>query len=330
MKDIMKLPLRRLVVASLLALPLVLGNAHAQAPYPSKPIKFIVPFPAGGIVDSVARKIGEKLSAKYGQPVVVENRAGAGGSIGTAVVAQSAPDGYTVLFVGTGFTVLPLMGKDLGWSPSDFRAVLGIGSTPNIVVVNPSVPAKDMKELVALAKQRDGNPLTYGSPGLGSSPHLSGEFLAQQAGIKLTHVPYKGQPDAVVDLLAGRIDMMALSAALAGQHMKAGKLRALATTAKKRIVSHPELPTVAEAANLPNYSVDPFTAVFVPAKTPEDVVKKLSNDMIEALRMPDVKERMDFLGMELNLQPMKEFDAFVEEEMKRWKGVLEKAGVLAK
>ena len=321
--------LRRLVVTSLLALPFVLGDAHAQGTYPNKPIKFIVPFPAGGIVDSVARKIGEKLSAKYGQPVVVENRSGAGGSIGTAVVAQSAPDGYTVLFVGTGFTVLPLMGKDLGWSPSDFRAVLGIGSTPNIVVVHPSVPAKDMKELIALARQRP-EPLTYGSPGLGSSPHLSGEFLAQQAGVKLTHVPYKGQPDAVVDLLAGRIDMMALSAALAGQHMKAGKLRALATTAKKRIVSHPELPTVAEAANLPGYSVDPFTAVFVPAKTPEDVVKKLSDDMMEALRMPDVKERMDFLGMELNLQPMKEFDAFVDEEMKRWRVVLEKAGVLAK
>ena len=325
----MKLTLRRLVVTSLLALPLVLGNAHAQGTYPNKPIKFIVPFPAGGIVDSVARKIGEKLSAKYGQPIVVENRAGAGGSIGTAVVAQSAPDGYTVLFVGTGFTVLPLMGKDLGWNPSDFRAVLGIGSTPNIVVVNPSVPAKDMKELIALAKQRP-EPLTYGSPGLGSSPHLSGEFLAQQAGIKLTHVPYKGQPDAVVDLLAGRIDMMALSAALAGQHMKAGKLRALATTAKKRIVSHPELPTVAEAANLPNYSVDPFTAAFVPAKTPEPIAKMLSDDMMEALRMPDVKARMDFLGMELNLQPMKEFDAFVEDEMKRWKVVLDKAGVLAK
>ena len=308
----MKLTLRRLVVTSLLALPLVLGNAHAQGTYPNKPIKFIVPFPAGGIVDSVARKIGEKLSAKYGQPIVVENRAGAGGSIGTAVVAQSAPDGYTVLFVGT-----------------DFRAVLGIGSTPNIVVVNPSVPAKDMKELIALAKQRP-EPLTYGSPGLGSSPHLSGEFLAQQAGIKLTHVPYKGQPDAVVDLLAGRIDMMALSAALAGQHMKAGKLRALATTAKKRIVSHPELPTVAEAANLPNYSVDPFTAAFVPAKTPEPIAKMLSDDMMEALRMPDVKARMDFLGMELNLQPMKEFDAFVEDEMKRWKVVLDKAGVLAK
>ena len=315
----------RLAVAALAALPLV---AAAQA-YPSKPIRIVVPFPAGGIVDSVARKIGEKMSARYGQPVVVENRAGAGGSIGTAVVAQSAPDGYTILMVGTGFTVLPLMQKDLGWQPSDFRAVLGIGSTPNVVVVNPSVPAKDMKELIALARQRP-DPLTYGSPGLGSSPHLSGEFLAQQAGIKLTHVPYKGQPDAVVDLLAGRIDMMALSAALAGQHVKAGKLRALATTAKKRIVSHPELSTVAEAAGLPGYSVDPFTAVFVPAKTPEEVVRKLAADMTEILAMPDVKERMDFLGMELNPQPTREFDAFIADEMVRWKGVIEKAGIVAK
>jgi len=322
----MKTHFRRFAAAALFALPLA---AAAQGAYPSKPIKIVVPFPAGGIVDSVARKIGEKMSAKYGQPVVVENRAGAGGSIGTAVVAQSAPDGYTILMVGTGFTVLPLMQKDLAWHPSDFRAVLGIGSTPNVVVVNPSVPAKDMRELIGLAKQRP-DPLTYGSPGLGSSPHLSGEFLAQQAGVKLTHVPYKGQPDAVVDLLAGRIDMMALSAALAGQHVKAGKLRALATTAKKRIVSHPELPTVAEAAGLPGYSVDPFTAVFVPAKTPEEVVRKLAADMMEILAMPDVKERMDFLGMELNLQPTKQFDAFVHEEMARWKGVIEKAGIGAK
>jgi tripartite-type tricarboxylate transporter receptor subunit TctC len=315
----------RVALAALVALPLA---AAAQA-YPSKPIRIVVPFPAGGIVDTVARRIGEKMSAKYGQPVVVENRAGAGGSIGTAVVAQAAPDGYTLLMVGTGFTVLPLMQKELGWHPSDFRAVLGIGSTPNVVVVNPAVPAKDMKELIALARQRP-DPLTYGSPGLGSSPHLSGEFLAQQAGIKLTHVPYKGQPDAVLDLLAGRIDMMALSAALAGQHVKAGKLRALATTAKKRIVSHPDLPTVAEAAGLPSYSVDPFTAVFVPAKTPDDIVRKLAADMMEVLAMPDVKERMDFIGMELNLQPTREFDTFVQEESIRWKGVIEKAGIVAK
>jgi tripartite-type tricarboxylate transporter receptor subunit TctC len=323
-----RLSLRRLI-AALIALPFIAGNAAAQAPFPTKTVKIVVPFPAGGIVDSVARVIGEKLAAKYGQPVIVENRPGAGGSIGTAVVAQSAPDGHTLLMVGTGFTVLPIMSKDLGWTPADFRAVLGIGSTPNIIVVNPSVPAKDMRELVALARQRD-RPLTYGSPGLGSSPHLSGEFLAQQADVKLTHVPYKGQPEAVIDLLAGRIDMMALSAALAGQHMKAGKLRALATTAKRRIVSHPELPTVAEAANLPGYSVDPFTAVFVPAKTPEDVVKKLADDMMEVLRMPEVRARMDVLGMELNLQPTREFDAFVDEEQRRWKGVLDKAGIVAR
>lgn len=325
----MRTSLRRLVITALLVLPLAAGSAAAQTPFPTKPIKMVVPFPAGGIVDSVARKIGEKLSARYGQPVVVENRAGAGGSIGTAVVAQAAPDGHTILFVGTGFTVLPLLRKDLGWSPTDFRAVLGIGSTPNVLVVNPSVPAKGVGELVALARQR-ADPLTYGSPGLGSSPHLSGELLAQQAGIKLTHVPYKGQPDAVVDLLAGRIDMMALSAALAGQHIKTGRLRALATTATRRIVSHPELPTVAEAGNLPNYSVEPFTAAFVPAKTPEDVVKKLAADMVEILGMPDVKERMDFLGMELNLRPHREFDAFVEQEMRRWKGVIDKAGIAAK
>lgn len=302
--------------------------AHAET-FPSRPLRIVVPFPAGGIVDVVARAVGEKLSAKYGQPVVVENRPGAGGSIGTALVAKSAPDGYTMLMLGTGFTVQPLMMKDLPWSNADFRAVLGIGSVPNIVVVHPDVPAKNAAELIELAK-RSNAPLTYGSPGLGSSPHLSGELLAQKAGIKLTHVPYKGQPEAVTDLLGGRITMMALSAALAGPHLKAGRLRPIGVTANTRTVSHPELPTIAESANLPDYDVRPWTGVFVPAATPEAIVHKLAADMMEALSLPDVKARMDKIGMELAFQPHEKFDAFVRREAAGWKEVIRKAGIEAK
>lgn len=311
-----------LVLATLLAPAL----AAAQDGFPQRPLRIVVPFPAGGVVDVVARSIGQKLAEKYGQAVVVENKAGAGGSIGTDVVAKAAPDGHTLLFVGTGFTVLPQITKNLPWRPADFRGVLNIGSVPNIIVVPPQLPVNTVGELIALARKSP-SPLTYGSPGIGSSPHLSGEMLAQMAGVPLTHVPYKGQPDAMSDLLAGRISMMALSAALAGPHVKSGKLRAIGVTPDKRIQAAPELPTVAESAGLPEYDVRPYTAVFAPAGTPDTIVRKLAADMMEALRHPDVKARMDSAGMELNPQPTTELDAFIAAETKRWGGVLRKAGL---
>lgn len=303
------------------------ANGQAET-FPNRPIHFIVPFPPSGVVDVVARMIGDKLSAKYGQPVIVENKPGAGGSIGTDFVAKASADGYTILFVGTGFTVLPSLVKGLPWSPSDFRAVLGIGSVPNILVVHPDVPAKSMTELIALAKSSP-VPLTYGSPGLGSSPHLSGELLAQMAGVTLTHVPYKGQPDAVTDLLGGRLTMMPLTSALAIPHVKSGKLRPLAVTASKRTSANPELPTIAEAANLPGYAVDPFTGVFVPARTPDPIVRKLASDMMEVLAMPDIKARMAGVGMELSPRPHGEFDAVIAAEIVRWQSVIRKAGIVA-
>ncbi len=303
--------------------------AVAQDDFPSRPVRIVVPFSPAGIVDQVARTLADKLSVRFGHPVVVENRAGAGGSIGTDVVAKAAPDGYTILMVGTGFTVLPQMVKNLSWSPASFRAVLGIGSVPNVIVVPPSLPVTDMSELLALARKSD-SPLTYGSPGVGSSPHLSGELLAQMADVKLTHVPYRGQPEAVADLLAGRISMMALSAALAGPYIKSGKLRAIAVTPNQRIVAFPDLPTVAESANLPGYDVRPWTGVFVPVKTPDAVVRKLAAEMTAVLALPDVKAKLDSIGMELAPQPDAQFDAFIAVEGKRWAAVLQKAGIVAK
>lgn len=307
----------------LLALP-----ALAQDKFPSRPVRIIVPFTAGGVVDVVARAVGQKLSEKWGQPVIVENRAGAGGSLGTDVVAKSAPDGYTLLMVGTGFTVLPQISKNLSWGTADFRGVLSLGSVPNIFVVHPDLPVRNVGELVALAK-KSAAPLTYGSPGIGSSPHLSGELLGQMADVKLTHVPYKGQSDALTDLLAGRISMMALTATLAGPHVKSGKLRAIGVTAGKRIQAHPELPTVAESANLPAYDVRPWTGVFVPVKTPEAIARKLAADMMEVMALPDVKARLATAGMEVNPQPTTEFDAFIAGESQRWAGVIRKAGITA-
>lgn len=325
---------RRGILSAMLALMAALPMAAtptaalAQNAFPSQPLRIVVPFPAGGIVDIVARIVGQKMSEKYGQPVIVDNKPGAGGSIGTAMVAHAAPDGYTMLMLGTGFVVLPHLMKNLPWSPTDFHAVMEIGSVPNILVVPAQSPIKSLKDLLDAARRAPGT-ITYGSPGIGSSPHLSGELLAQMAGVKMVHVPYKGQPPAVTDLLAGRISMMALSAALAGPYLKSGRLRALGVTPNSRIASHPELPTIAELAKLPDYDVRPWTSVFVPARTPDAVTKKLAADMKEIVELPEVKKKLEAVGMELNPVLTSAFDAQVAAEGQRWAEVLHKAGIVA-
>lgn len=317
------------------ALALSLGTAAfvampalaQEANYPSRPIRIIVPFSAGGVVDSTARIIAEKLGAKYGQPVIVENKAGAGGAIGTEFVAKSAPDGYTLLCVSPSHAVLSSVVKNLNWNPvRDFRAIQGIGVVPNLFVVHPSVPVKTMPELLALAK-KSSEPLSYATAGVGTSNHLSGELLAQMAGVKLTHVPYRGQSDAMNDLLGGRVTMMPLTAAIAGPYVKTGKLRALAVTTAKHAAGFPDLPTVAEAAKLPGYEVGTWFGLVAPAKLPDAMVRKLSADVAEVLAMPDVKAKFATLGMEMALQNPAEFDAFVAAEASRWNKILKQAGV---
>jgi tripartite-type tricarboxylate transporter receptor subunit TctC len=301
--------------------------ALAQTDYPNKAIKIVVPFSAGGIVDTIARVIGDKLSTKYGQPVVVENKTGAGGAIGTDFVAKSPADGYTLLLVSPGHAVAPSLQKGVTWNPvRDFKAVAGIGVVPNVIVVHPSVPAKTMPELIDLAKKTN-PPLTYATAGIGTSNHLSAELLAQEAGIKLTHVPYKGQPDALSDLLSGRVSMMPLTAALALPHIKSGKLRPLAVTTATRSSALPDLPTVAEGAKLPDYEVGTWFGLVAPAKTPDPVMRKLAGDVNAILAMPDVKAKFEGLGMDLNPQSPAEFDAFVNKEFTKWTKVIKQAGI---
>ncbi|HSW15986.1 MAG TPA: tripartite tricarboxylate transporter substrate binding protein [Ramlibacter sp.] len=322
---------RNLLSAALGAAALAAGSPLAAQThdYPTRPIRIVVPFSAGGIVDSVARTVGDKLSIKYGQPVIVENKTGAGGSIGADFVAKSAADGYTLLTVSPSHAVLPSLQKGVTWNPvRDFKAVAGIGIVPNVVVVHPDVPAKTMAEFVALARKSP-QPLTYATAGLGTSNHLSGELLAQEAGIKLTHVPYKGQPDALNDLLAGRVAMMPLTAALAMPYVKAGKLRPLAVTTAKRASAVPDLPTVSEAAKLPNYEVGTWFGLVAPAKTPDPVLRKLSADVSAILAMPEVKAKLEGLGMELAPQTAAEFDAFVAKETTKWSKVFKQAGIEA-
>lgn len=298
-----------------------------EASYPNRPIRIIVPFSAGGVVDSTARIIAEKLAAKYGQPVLVENKTGAGGAIGTEFVAKSPPDGYTLLCVTPSHALLPSLTKNLSWNPvRDFRGIEGLGVIPNVIVVHPGVPAKTLPELLALAR-KSSTPLTYATAGVGTSNHLSGELLAQMSGVKLTHVPYRGQPEALNDLLGGRVTMMPLTAAIAGSYVKSGKLRALAVTTATRSSAFPDLPTVAEAAKLPNYEVGAWFGFVAPAKTADAVVRKLSVDIAEILTMPDVKAKFATLGMELTPQNPSQFDSFVSAESTRWNKLLKQAGI---
>lgn len=315
-------PIRAL--AAMLVIASVTPNI-AQADFPSKPVKIIVPFSAGGIVDSVARIVGEQLQTRYGQAIVVENRTGAGGAIGTDFVAKAPADGHTLLLVSPSHAVLPSLQTGLSWNPKrDFKAIAGIGIVPNIIVVHPDVPANTMAEFVALAKTTS-PPLTYATAGMGTSNHLSGELLAQEAGIELEHVPYKGQTDALNDLLAGRVSMMPMTAALAMPYAKTGKLRPLAVTTAKRAEALPELPTVAESADLPDYQVGTWFGLVAPAKTPDPVLHQLSDDMAAILAMPDVKAKLNALGMELAPQSARAFDTFIGEEADKWGAVIKQA-----
>lgn len=310
-------------VACALALPLA---AHAQQ-YPDKPIRIISPFPAGGIVDVIARTVGTELSTRLGQPVVVENRTGAGGAIGTETAAKAPADGYTLLTVSPGHAVLPSLNKSVQWHPTrDFRGINGVGIVPNVIVVHPTVKAENMQELMALAKATPGG-ITYASAGVGTSNHLSGELLAQMGKVQFTHVPYKGQPDAISDLLAGRVNMMPLTAALAIKHIEVGALRPLAVTTATRSSALPNLPTVADAANLPGYEVGTWFGFVTQKDVPQPIIDRLSKEITEIMALPAVRERLTQIGMEIQVTGPKEFDDLVQAEFDKWARVVKEAGI---
>lgn len=320
------------VTRSLLVGALALGLAQAATAagaWPDRPIRIIVPFTAGGIVDSVARIVAQPLSQRLGQPVIVENKAGAGGAIGTEAVAKAPPDGYTLLAVSPAHSVQPLVSKAARWNPMrDFRGIAGVGTVPNAVVVSPGNPAKTLPDLLAQARAQPGS-VTYGTAGLGTSNHLSGELLAQMAGVTLTQVPYKGQPEAMNDLLAGRISMMPLTSALAAPQIRDDKLRVLAVTTAKPSSLLPGVPTVAQAAALPGYDVGTWFGFVAPAALPDSLEARLSDEFLAILDMPEVKQRMQGLGMELAPQTGKAFDDYVAADYRKWAEVLAKAGVVA-
>lgn len=303
------------------------GGTSAQDDYPSKPIRIVVPFTPGGIADSIARTIGNKLASKYGKPVVVENRAGAGGLIGGDYVAKAAPDGYTLLLATPNLSVLPNLQKAMPWLPDrDFAAIGRIGVVPNIFVVRTDSPIMSISDLVKAAKAGNGN-VTFGSAGLGSMNHIGGEMLAQEKGVKMTHVPYKGQPEAIGDLLTGRLTTMPLTAALALPQIKAGKLRALAVTSSRRLKAAPDVPTVAEAAGIPGYEVVTWFGLVAPIKTPKAILEKLDADLAAAMESPDVIESFEGLGMIRAWQNGRDFGRFIAVETESSAKLLKEAGI---
>ncbi|WP_427307393.1 tripartite tricarboxylate transporter substrate binding protein [Cupriavidus sp. H39] len=325
-------PLRRLAAGMLACAaltPAATLAADDAARFPDRPVRIIVPFSAGGVVDSVTRITAENMARVLQQAVIVENKTGAGGAIGADVVARSPADGYTLLAVSPSYVVGPLLNPSThGKSGKDFRAVAGIGAVPNVIVVPAASPLRTLPQLLDAARKQPGT-LTYASAGVGTSNHLSAELLAQMTHVKLTHVPYKGQPEAMSDLLGARVSMMALTSAIARQQVQSGKLRALAVTSGKRTAVLPDVPTVAEAAQLPGYEVGAWFGLVAPQGTPDAVVRKLADAAARATADPATARRLAELGMELAPQPPAAFERFLDAETKKWTGVLKTAGITA-
>jgi tripartite-type tricarboxylate transporter receptor subunit TctC len=309
--------------AAALILLLVAGAASAQD-YPSKTIRMVVAFPPGGIADFAARSVSTGLADALHVPVIVENRSGAGGSIGADLVAKAAPDGYTVLVTSISHTINPSFVKKLPFDTRrDFAAVMMIADAPNILVLHPSVPARSLAELIAYARAHPGA-LAYASSGIGTSTHLCGELFKQMAKVDIVHVPYKGGGPAVADLLGGQVQLMFATLPTVLEHARAGRLRAIATTGAQRFAGAREFPTLGEVG-LPGYEVSAWTGMFAPARTPRASIDRLAQETARILRSPAIHERFLAQGAEAAVKMPAEFGAFVDAELDKWKKLVESA-----
>jgi tripartite-type tricarboxylate transporter receptor subunit TctC len=307
-----------------------LSIAHASDTFPNKPIKFIVPYAAGGATDTTARLVSKELTAILGQPVIVENKAGAGGNIGTDYVAKSTPDGYTMLLAYTGpMAINPSLYDSLPFKPrQDFAPVTLLAQAPQILGVHPSIPVTTVDELVAYAKA---NPtaLFFGSSGNGGADHLAGELFKMRTGAQITHVPYKGGAPALADLVAGRTQLQFMTIPASIGHIQAGRIRPLAILAKERYPLFPDVPTISEAG-VKNYDVNNWYGVVVAAGTPEPIVNKLNNALIKALRSNEVQTRFSGLGLVPVSNTPKEFQSFIAAESARWAEIIRVSGASLK
>jgi len=315
----------RLIAAGIL---ISAAGAHAQT-WPAKPVRLILPAPAGSAPDFLSRTVAPKLTEIWSQPVVIENIVGASGHIGTERVAKSPPDGYTILFntIGPIAVNISLFDK-LPFDPvKDFTPITMVALTPNIVCLHPSLPAKNVKEFIALARRNSGK-LTFGSGGPGTTQHLSGELFNVLTGAKMMHVPYKSTAQMTIDAIGGQIDMIPHNAPVVLPHVRSGKLRGIAVTSAKRLPSVPDLPTMIEAG-LPGFEVTAWFGLMAPAGTPPAVVAKIHTDTVRVINMPDVRERFVSQAAEPGGNKPEEFAAFIQSEIAKWAKVIKASGAKA-
>jgi len=316
-----------IVVGLFAMLPTAALSADAPEAWPTKRITYVVPFAPGGNTDTLARIISEKLTGTLGQPVIVDNKPGAGGNIGSDFVAKAKPDGYTILG-GTisshaiNSSIYPKMPYD---ATKDFEPITLIASSPLVLAVPANSPYKTAKDLLAAAKAKPGD-LTFASAGTGTSPHLAGELLKSVTHVDVTHVPYKGSGPAVTDLIAGHVQFMFDTALIVGPHIKAGKLRPLAVTSSKRVKTLPDVPTLVEAG-VPGYEIGSWQAIFAPAGTPKPIVQKLNTSIVGVLKMPDVQERLAGLGMDTVAGTPDELGQFQKAEVVKWSKIVKEANI---
>jgi tripartite-type tricarboxylate transporter receptor subunit TctC len=320
------MPSRRNFLAAAAALIVVsTATAGLAQSYPSKPVRVVVPYPPGGSTDIVARVIGEQLSQSMGQRFVVDNRPGAGGNIGMQLAAGAEPDGYTVVVGTTAHAINMTLFKDLPYDTvKDFEPIALLTEIPLILVVNPAVEAQSVADLIALAKERPGT-LNVASSGNGQSTHLAAEMFNAMAGIKLTHVPYKGSAPAITDVVAGHVQLMFDTVMSALPHVQAGKLRALAVSSAERAPVAPDVPTIAEAA-LPGYEAIAWNGLFAPAGTPRAIIDQLNAEVVRALQSEKVKEQLASLGATTRPTMPNEFSTYVRDEVSKWAKVVKESG----
>ena len=320
--------MKRFTLKALAAAALLAAGVSAQADYPDRPIKLMVPFPPGGTTDVVARLVAPKAAEVLGQTLVVENKGGAGGSIATEMVAKAPADGYTLLMATNSHTVNPYVYKSLPFDTAkDFTSVVLMADTPGIFAVHPSVKANNVKEFVELAKKADPK-LTFGTAGAGTWPHLTTELFKERAQIDMVHIPYKGAGPAMNDLLGGVYNFKAEGIATGLQHVKAGKLKALGVTSLERLPQLPDVPTVAEQG-YPGYESVFWMAILVPAGTPKDVVAKLENAFLKGLQDKSLGEKFATLGVRVIAKPGRELDQKIQSELKMWPAIVRRAGINA-
>jgi tripartite-type tricarboxylate transporter receptor subunit TctC len=294
--------------------------------WPTKPVRFIVPYPPGGGTDVIARIMQQRMTEGLGQTIVIENRGGAGGAVGTEAAARAAPDGYTFLFTLSSHTINPLLYKLSYDVERDFVPVTLIVSVPQLIAANPGSPLKSMQDVVGTAKAHPGK-LHYASVGNGTPSHIAGELLKLKTGVDIVHVPYRGGGPAVADTLGGQVWLLFVTMPAAMAHVRAGKLRALAVTTAKRNPGAPEIPTVAEALSLPDYEVDSWYAMFAPAKTPAPIVARMHKELVRVIQMPDIKQKLLEQGGDTVGSSPEALDRVVKGELKKWADLIRDAKI---